>query len=97
MAADFNGDGLFGSFSTFVNLSIDRDEPSEDVGGVFQSIDTGSGPYEQTGGDFGQLDYAPMSVSATPLPAALPLFATGLGAMGLFCWRRKRKARVISA
>jgi hypothetical protein len=27
----------------------------------------------------------------TPLPAALPLFATGLGAMGLFGWRNKRK------
>jgi hypothetical protein len=26
-----------------------------------------------------------------PLPAALPLFATGLGALGLFGWRRKRK------
>jgi hypothetical protein len=31
------------------------------------------------------------TVSATPLPAALPLFASGLGAMGLFGWRRKRK------
>jgi hypothetical protein len=30
---------------------------------------------------------------ATPLPAALPLFATGLGAMGLIGWRRKRKAQ----
>lgn len=30
-------------------------------------------------------------VAATPLPAALPLFATGLGAMGLLGWRRKRK------
>ena len=30
-------------------------------------------------------------VGATPLPAALPLFATGLGALGLFGWRRKRK------
>ena len=29
---------------------------------------------------------------ATPLPAALPLFATGLGAFGLLGWRRKRKA-----
>jgi hypothetical protein len=29
--------------------------------------------------------------STTPLPAALPLFATGLGAMGLLGWRRKRK------
>ncbi len=27
----------------------------------------------------------------TPLPAALPLFASGLGAMGLLGWRRKRK------
>ena len=28
----------------------------------------------------------------TPLPAAFPLFATGLGALGLLGWRRKRKA-----
>ena len=28
----------------------------------------------------------------TPLPAALPLFASGLGAMGFIGWRRKRKA-----
>src|SRR5262249_45205985 len=27
----------------------------------------------------------------TPLPTALPLFATGLGALGLLGWRRKRK------
>ena len=27
----------------------------------------------------------------TPLPAALPLFAGGLGALGLLGWRRKRK------
>jgi len=32
------------------------------------------------------------SASATPLPATLPLFATGLGAVGLLGWRRKRKA-----
>lgn len=31
-------------------------------------------------------------VLVTPLPAALPLFATGLGVCGLFGWRRKRKA-----
>lgn len=29
--------------------------------------------------------------AATPLPAALPMFATGLGALGLLGWRRKRK------
>ena len=30
---------------------------------------------------------------ATPLPATLPLFATGLGALGLLGWRRKKKAQ----
>ena len=40
------------------------------------------GPYQmQIGTDVG----------TTPLPATLPLFATGLGAMGLLGWRRKRK------
>jgi hypothetical protein len=29
--------------------------------------------------------------TTTPLPAALPLFATGLGALGLLGWRSKRK------
>jgi len=33
----------------------------------------------------------------TPLPAALPLFATGLGALGLLGWRRKRKAAALAA
>src|SRR5262249_8856240 len=28
-------------------------------------------------------------VAPVPLPAALPLFATGLGALGLLAWRRK--------
>lgn len=32
-----------------------------------------------------------VSISSTPIPAALPLFASGLGAMGLLGWRRKRK------
>ena len=30
-------------------------------------------------------------VSQTPLPGALPLFATGLGALALLGWRRKRR------
>ena len=32
-----------------------------------------------------------------PAPAALPLFATGLGALGLLGWRRKRKAAALAA
>jgi len=34
--------------------------------------------------------YGPGAV--VPLPAALPLFAGGLGAFGVLGWRRKRKA-----
>ena len=34
---------------------------------------------------------ATISMSEHPLPAALPLFASGLGALGLFGWRKKRK------
>jgi hypothetical protein len=43
----------------------------------------------------GEFIYSPGVFSAsasTPLPAALPLFATGVGAMGLLGWRRKRKS-----
>ena len=34
--------------------------------------------------------------AATPLPAALPLFASGLGALGLLGWRRKRKGQTVA-
>jgi hypothetical protein len=34
--------------------------------------------------------------SVTPLPATFPLFATGIGGLGLLGWRRKRKARAKS-
>jgi hypothetical protein len=37
------------------------------------------------------------SSSATPLPAALPLFGTVLGVGGLFGWRRKRKSQSVAA
>jgi len=30
-------------------------------------------------------------VEITPLPAALPLFASGAGVLGFLGWRRKRK------
>jgi hypothetical protein len=32
----------------------------------------------------------------TPLPTTLPLFATGIGGLGLLGWRRKRKAQAIA-
>jgi len=36
-------------------------------------------------------EYTDLQVSSVPIPPALPLFATGLGALGLLGWRRKRK------
>jgi hypothetical protein len=57
-------------------VEYDQYGAAEDAGG---ETGTGSPPYAQ--GEW-----------ATPLPAALPLFASGLGAMGFFGWRRKRKA-----
>jgi hypothetical protein len=44
----------------------------------------------------GSIDNLNFSIAQTPLPAALPLFATGLGAMGLLGWRRKRKAQAVA-
>ncbi len=38
-----------------------------------------------------------VDLTATPLPAAFPLFASGLGALGLLGWRRKRKATALAA
>ena len=35
--------------------------------------------------------WVPLDINPVPLPTALPLFATGLGALGLLGWRRKRK------
>jgi hypothetical protein len=35
--------------------------------------------------------YSAVAGTTTPIPTALPLFATGIGALGLLGWRRKRK------
>ena len=44
----------------------------------------------------GGVGYATFAFDATPLPGTLPLFATGLGALGLLGWRRKRKAQAVA-
>jgi hypothetical protein len=72
--------------------------------GISFSVGGITGPFILLTGDgplFGDLGFpvtTPFTVAteATPLPAALPLFATGLGALGLLGWRRKRKARAVA-
>jgi len=57
--------------------------------GFVTANSSGGGPYTLDAGyDNFHVD---INTAATPLPAALPLFATGLGALGLLGWRRKRK------
>ena len=58
---------------------------------VYLYGDTGSGAQANGVGSRMSLSVIEETAQATPLPAALPLFASGLGAMGLFGWRRKRK------
>jgi hypothetical protein len=50
-----------------------------------------SGPY--AGDQLDLLDNFEFYQAETPIPAALPLFAAGLGVIGLFGLRRKRKAQ----
>jgi hypothetical protein len=50
----------------------------------------GSYFFSAIGASGGSVSVTP--VSPTPLPAALPLFASGLGALGFLGWRRKRRA-----
>jgi hypothetical protein len=45
-------------------------------------------------GDNSVFDDLTVVASPVPLPAALPFFAAGLGAMGFMGWRKRRKAAV---
>jgi len=56
------------------------------------SPDYSGGPPNIVAGGIVEFGHVVAPDFATPLPAALPLFASGLGALGLLGWRRKRKA-----
>ena len=65
-------------------------------GATFASLGVTPGSYTWTWGSHayaGSFTLDIVNPVATPLPATLPLFAGGLGALGLLGWRRKRKAQ----
>jgi hypothetical protein len=60
--------------------------PNSDASGNVISTSQGARITTSTGGFFTSFN---LSVTETPLPAGLPLFA---GVLGLLGWRKKRKA-----
>jgi hypothetical protein len=77
-------------------MMLDRMRTGNDPRGLFfpdssdlwvNNADPGTFQAEST-------DFTPGS-PVTPIPTTLPLLATGLGAMGLLGWRRKRKAQAV--
>jgi len=59
---------------------------------TFATLSVTPGTYVWTWGSGADQSFT-LEIGQTPIPAALPLFATGLGALGLLGWRRKRKAQ----
>jgi hypothetical protein len=71
-------------------------DAADDITGSGMQRDQVSGVLENT--NFTQtFQILGPGTSATPLPATLPLFATGLGALGLLGWHRKRKKAGLAA
>jgi hypothetical protein len=63
---------------------------------TFASIGATPGTYTWTWGRGADQSFT-LDIGQTPLPATLPLFATGIGGLGLLGWRRRRKASAVTA
>jgi len=72
---------------TTYNFQLDFRDTLAGTGGITQLFD------ERTDGTF---TTGAATAPAVPLPATLPLFASGIGGLGLLGWRRKRRTRVVA-
>jgi hypothetical protein len=94
--------GLFFNFGDPSKASLvfeDTTTPNNALAAFYSTFYYSLGGYANLDTYLGYVNYDPIvssdnlqiaAVGTTPLPAALPLFASGLGAIGLFSWRRKR-------
>ncbi len=89
----------FGPFNTTVsgNFSNTLTFTVDDFAGLFNVTVSGAPIWfvvaGVTSGGTSGIMAADSVVNPTPLPAALPLFASGLGALGIAGWRRRKKAQ----
>jgi hypothetical protein len=98
-ACEFSS-GLSPCANRMIFYSLDSNGVPADVGAISLST-TSNTARENANGTFsfvtesGVNTYDGTSAGTVPIPAALPLFATGLGGLGLLGWRRKRKAQAV--
>jgi hypothetical protein len=83
----FSSTGALTDIGASIKISSPADTLIYQVSGLTYLFENPAGHNLQSG----TYSVSAPSVSTTPLPAALPLFATGLGALALLRWRRKQK------
>ena len=97
----FNGNALLGTFTRSgfsgsagnnSNIFLGVQDSIADITSVTYLTFTSNPEFHLQAVAINQVTIGGGSVTATPLPAALPLFATGLGVLGLLGWRRKRRS-----
>jgi hypothetical protein len=74
-------------------------ERPEEILSELLALDFSQGPFslDAAFGDAASIESQIADATATtPLPATLPLFATGIGGLGLLGWRRKRKTQAVA-
>jgi hypothetical protein len=98
-----NGTGLGGSGAFiavptgYVSDTVLSTSTNTFVGATLASLLLTPGHYVWTWGTGMHQGSYTLDIGTVPLPATLPLFATGLAGLGLLGWRRKKKVAVLSA